>query len=306
VEGYWPAPLYVGVRASARRRPGPVHRARGRRRRGRRSRLRRSVAPPRRLRWRPGAVRRDRRPGVRQPARTRARLSVGELARRRRCLPRERLRPRPPLAGHRPAALPMLDGVELLHVPGHTPGLLGAHLARDAAEEVLVAGDAAFLEANYEPGRSMGASLLSDPRAAEKSVVFLQVVLTSCSSRATRREGFRVAGRVRCKPGRCARWPSPDRLPTTRARSHAIGVFEQGGEPAGLSPGFERRRERFRIPDDTVSNTSLLAPTSSRPRSCRPRTVVRDRRRRTMRSSAFGPKELAWILSKSIPWPRRR
>jgi glyoxylase-like metal-dependent hydrolase (beta-lactamase superfamily II) len=133
----------------------------------------------------------------------------------------------------------LLDGVELLHVPGHTPGLLGAYLARDAAEEVWVAGDAAFLEANFVPGRSMGASLLSDPRAAEESVLFLQVVLTSCSSRATRPEGFRVAGRVRCKPGRCARWPSPDRLPTARARYHAIGVFEQGGEPAGPSPGFE-------------------------------------------------------------------
>jgi len=68
----------------------------------------------------------------------------------------------------------LLEGVELLHVPGHTPGLLGAHLAREAAEDVLIAGDAAFLEANYEDGRSMGASLLTDSRAAEESVAFLR------------------------------------------------------------------------------------------------------------------------------------
>jgi glyoxylase-like metal-dependent hydrolase (beta-lactamase superfamily II) len=68
----------------------------------------------------------------------------------------------------------LLDGVELLHVPGHTPGLLGAHLARADAADVLIAGDAAFLEANYRDNRSMGASLLSDSRAAEESLAFLR------------------------------------------------------------------------------------------------------------------------------------
>ncbi len=68
----------------------------------------------------------------------------------------------------------LLDGVELLHVPGHTPGLLGALLERDDAEDLLVAGDAAFLEANYEEGRSMGASLLADSRAAGESLSFLR------------------------------------------------------------------------------------------------------------------------------------
>jgi glyoxylase-like metal-dependent hydrolase (beta-lactamase superfamily II) len=68
----------------------------------------------------------------------------------------------------------LLDGVELLHVPGHTPGLLGALIEREGDENVLVAGDAAFLEANYEDGRSMGASLLYDSRAADESIEFLR------------------------------------------------------------------------------------------------------------------------------------
>ena len=68
----------------------------------------------------------------------------------------------------------LLDGVELLHLPGHTPGLLGAHLAREGERDVLVAGDVAFLEANYEDGRSMGASLLYDSRANDDSLAFLK------------------------------------------------------------------------------------------------------------------------------------
>ena len=90
----------------------------------------------------------------------------------------------------------LLDGVELLHLPGHTPGLLGALIERegrsggrpserragrhdprgkrDDAENVLVAGDVAFLEANYEDRRSMGASLLYDSKANEASLDFLE------------------------------------------------------------------------------------------------------------------------------------
>jgi len=63
----------------------------------------------------------------------------------------------------------LLPGVELLHLPGHTPGLLGAHLRRESGD-LLIAGDVAFLEANYEEERSMGASLLSDSRACEESL----------------------------------------------------------------------------------------------------------------------------------------
>jgi glyoxylase-like metal-dependent hydrolase (beta-lactamase superfamily II) len=68
----------------------------------------------------------------------------------------------------------LFEGFELLHVPGHTPGLLGALIHREDAENVLIAGDLAFLEANYEADRSMGASLLTDSRAWEESRRFLK------------------------------------------------------------------------------------------------------------------------------------
>ena len=68
----------------------------------------------------------------------------------------------------------LLEGVELLHLPGHTPGLLGALVEREDAENVLVAGDVAFLAANYEERRSMGASLLYDSRANEASLDLLR------------------------------------------------------------------------------------------------------------------------------------
>lgn len=58
----------------------------------------------------------------------------------------------------------LFSGIELLHLPGHTPGLLGAHIHR-ADGDVLVAGDQAFLAPNYEQGREMGSSLVYDSRA---------------------------------------------------------------------------------------------------------------------------------------------
>ena len=63
----------------------------------------------------------------------------------------------------------LVDGIDLLHLPGHTPGLLGAHVQRSDATDVLIAGDEAFLEENYTEGRSMGASLLYDSRAWAES-----------------------------------------------------------------------------------------------------------------------------------------
>lgn len=63
----------------------------------------------------------------------------------------------------------LLPGVELLHLPGHTPGLLGAHLHREDGD-VLIAGDVAFLAQNYEEGRDMGASLIYDSRAQAESL----------------------------------------------------------------------------------------------------------------------------------------
>ncbi|MBX0294668.1 N-acyl homoserine lactonase family protein [Haloarcula nitratireducens] len=52
----------------------------------------------------------------------------------------------------------LTDGVELLHLPGHTPGLLGALVERPDAP-LLVVGDEAYVEANYE-GRPMATGLL--------------------------------------------------------------------------------------------------------------------------------------------------
>lgn len=57
----------------------------------------------------------------------------------------------------------LLEGVELLHLPGHTPGLLGAQIHLEG-QSVLIAGDEAFYRENYEAGRAMGASLLSSKR----------------------------------------------------------------------------------------------------------------------------------------------
>ena len=62
----------------------------------------------------------------------------------------------------------LVPGIELLHLPGHTPGLLGAHIARETGD-VLIAGDEAFLAENYEEGREMGASLVYDSRAWTRS-----------------------------------------------------------------------------------------------------------------------------------------
>lgn len=68
----------------------------------------------------------------------------------------------------------LLPGVELLHLPGHTPGLLGAHIERECngeeyEDDVLIAGDTAFVAENYEEGRGMGASIFHDRSALHKS-----------------------------------------------------------------------------------------------------------------------------------------
>jgi glyoxylase-like metal-dependent hydrolase (beta-lactamase superfamily II) len=62
----------------------------------------------------------------------------------------------------------LVEGVELLHLPGHTPGLLGARLDR-GDDTLLVVGDEAYWQANYE-GQSMAASLLWDNRAWRESL----------------------------------------------------------------------------------------------------------------------------------------
>ncbi|WP_129116823.1 N-acyl homoserine lactonase family protein [Halegenticoccus tardaugens] len=53
----------------------------------------------------------------------------------------------------------LAGGVELLHLPGHTPGLLGARIDRDDGS-VLLAGDAAYVDANYADEVPMGPGLV--------------------------------------------------------------------------------------------------------------------------------------------------
>lgn len=62
----------------------------------------------------------------------------------------------------------LVAGIELLHLPGHTPGLLGAHIEREDGD-ILIAGDEAFLAENYEQGREMGSSLVYDSRGWAES-----------------------------------------------------------------------------------------------------------------------------------------
>jgi glyoxylase-like metal-dependent hydrolase (beta-lactamase superfamily II) len=57
----------------------------------------------------------------------------------------------------------LFDGLELLHLPGHSPGLLGVQCQR-GEETLLVVGDQAYAAPNYEEGASMGSSLLWSTR----------------------------------------------------------------------------------------------------------------------------------------------
>jgi glyoxylase-like metal-dependent hydrolase (beta-lactamase superfamily II) len=66
----------------------------------------------------------------------------------------------------------LVDGVELLHLPGHTPGLLGARVDR-GGDTLLVVGDEAYWQANYE-GQSMAASLLWDNQAWRESLAYVR------------------------------------------------------------------------------------------------------------------------------------
>ena len=62
----------------------------------------------------------------------------------------------------------LTDGVELLHLPGHTPGLMGALIDRPETP-LLVVGDEAYVEANYA-GQSMATSLLWNNGAWKESL----------------------------------------------------------------------------------------------------------------------------------------
>ncbi|UIO98708.1 N-acyl homoserine lactonase family protein [Halobaculum sp. CBA1158] len=57
----------------------------------------------------------------------------------------------------------LADGFELLHLPGHTPGLLGARVDTDDGT-LLIAGDECYVDANYAEGAPLGPGLLwSEP-----------------------------------------------------------------------------------------------------------------------------------------------
>ena len=56
----------------------------------------------------------------------------------------------------------LYEGVEWIHLPGHTPGLIGLLVADGAADgrDLLVVGDLAYTGYNYEDGHPMGRDLL--------------------------------------------------------------------------------------------------------------------------------------------------
>lgn len=57
----------------------------------------------------------------------------------------------------------LAPGFQLLHLPGHTPGLLGARIETTDGT-VVIAGDEAYVAANYEDGVPLGPGLLwSEP-----------------------------------------------------------------------------------------------------------------------------------------------
>ncbi|MCU4926775.1 N-acyl homoserine lactonase family protein [Halobacteria archaeon AArc-dxtr1] len=56
------------------------------------------------------------------------------------------------------------EGIEFVRLPGHTPGLLGVVLELDGTGTVVLAGDQAFLRANYEDEHPMGGDLLWSKR----------------------------------------------------------------------------------------------------------------------------------------------
>lgn len=66
----------------------------------------------------------------------------------------------------------LVDGVEWLHLPGHTPGMTGLLVEAGAADgrDLLVVGDLAYSAVNYEEGHPMGRDLLHDRPAWRASL----------------------------------------------------------------------------------------------------------------------------------------
>jgi N-acyl homoserine lactone hydrolase len=56
------------------------------------------------------------------------------------------------------------EGIEFLHLPGHTPGLMGLRLTLPETGTVIVAGDQAYVAENYREERPLGPGLLWSKR----------------------------------------------------------------------------------------------------------------------------------------------
>ncbi|MFC6717990.1 N-acyl homoserine lactonase family protein [Natrialbaceae archaeon GCM10025810] len=65
------------------------------------------------------------------------------------------------------------EGLEFLHLPGHTPGLLGVRLELDDGL-LIIAGDQAYVRANYRDEHPMGGDLLWSKRAWYDSLRLLK------------------------------------------------------------------------------------------------------------------------------------
>lgn len=65
---------------------------------------------------------------------------------------------------------PLFEGVEYLHLPGHTPGLIGLQLELEDPGTVIVVGDLAYMRTNYEDEHPLGAGLLWSKRHWIESV----------------------------------------------------------------------------------------------------------------------------------------
>jgi glyoxylase-like metal-dependent hydrolase (beta-lactamase superfamily II) len=66
------------------------------------------------------------------------------------------------------------DGIEFLHLPGHTPGLMGLRLELPETGTLLVAGDQAYVAENYREERPLGPGLLWSKRDWYDSLRTLQ------------------------------------------------------------------------------------------------------------------------------------